>query len=1517
MNNTAVVTVRIFSQKKAEYDIEVPLDITAYELFIALNQAFNLNYNINLVEECYLHTEAPIAFLIGKEKLLSEYGLRTGSIINVLPRNELDKNNNSYYLKGFDYSKVSFDSFINLSSEKLITIGNDRNCNLNESRDIKSKVKVSIINNDEKFYLQAVKETTIYINGKIVVFQDELIPLHNFDVINILFDCFYFYNKKLYMDKTSLLHINGVKREEVFEGIGAMTYPKFVRNSRLKLKIDDEPIKLLAPKEKPTKPKSNLLLKLMPVLGMIALTILLRGIMGNSNLSFVLFSVCSMSMGALVSVFTIVNDKKEYNQQIIQREIGYKKYIDDKQKEIEEARKKELQLLNRIFYGYNETSTFAQNFSGNLFDRIPSDDDFLFVRIGTGTIDAIKKIDFKPQEKYESDDDELVDLPVKLSEKYKKISNAPITIQLKEANVVGVVGNDDLLYEMMKIIYFDLCIRQHYSDVKTVLIIGNKNPKKYSWIKWFKHLNNPNNFRNIVCDNRSKNLIFEYLYAEFNYRCNQKNKESFPHIVIFVMDDFGIKEHPVSKYIEKASDYNATFIFFENSRDYIPLGCSQLILVDSEFKGRIIKNENTEIVDFMYVKVPDVDLYKISNRLAPVYCQEVSLESSLTKSITLYQLLGIKSESDINLSERWKSSNITKSMSAPIGVKSGNEIVYLDIHDNTETGHGPHGLVAGTTGSGKSEILMTYILSMATLYSPYEVAFLIIDFKGGGMGNQFKTLPHTLGVITDIDGKEIKRSLVSIKAEIERRKKLFADADVDHINKYIHAWKSKKIETPLPHLIIIVDEFAELKAQYGDFMAELNSTARVGRSLGVHLILATQKPQGQVDPQIDSNSKFRLCLKVQTPEDSREVIKTPLASEIHEAGRAYLMVGNNEIFELFQSAYSGASSKVDANLNQKEFSISAVDFTGRRTTIFERKHKKPTESEHFTTQKDAIINLINEYCKDKYVKLPEICQPPLEKHLEYVSHQKSDDIGIYVDLGIFDDPAQQRQELYTINIAIQNMLIIGALQTGKTNILQLLIRDLAEKYSPNEVNFYIIDYSSMILTNFKNLAHVGGVVVPNEDEKLNNLFKLLTNEISLRKQKLKSIGVSSYTAYKEAGKNDLPLIMLLIDNFASLKERNLNDNTVLLSILREGLSVGITVIVANGSTKGMEHRYLSEFACRIGLYHNNSEEYGNLFGTFKMTVESIPGRSIVFIDKKILECQIYQSFEGLKEINRVNNIKAFNQRINEMYPNSRATLIPEIPEFLMENEIRKQHSSCFLGYNVILGFDYDTLMPKTINLCGLNLLISGTPKSGKGNFIKYIISCLEFSKENTPSEIIIFDRATVKKFEITAKKYSCITMYEMSPENMVDICKKWKSELEDRKQLVLKNKGDTSVLNDKPLLMMIFEDSSKEMLERFDESLFSYLPYKFSWIASSMDNDDIPPMSAPKLYKAQKAGAGFMFFGNMSASKSIDKFAKIKPTDKTNRYGMEMESGDAFYVDAKDCTKLYRIKTIIHQETSI
>lgn len=218
-------------------------------------------------------------------------------------------------------------------------------------------------------------------------------------------------------------------------------------------------------------------------------------------------------------------------------------------------------------------------------------------------------------------------------------------------------------------------------------------------------------------------------------------------------------------------------------------------------------------------------------------------------------------------------------------------------------------MIAGGTGSGKSEFIISYILSMAINYSPDEVAFILIDYKGGGLADAFVDkkkgiyLPHVVGTITNLDGASINRSLLSINSELKRRQTVFKNAKsateegTMDIYDYQKLYRLGKVSEPMPHLFIISDEFAELKKQQPEFMDELISTARIGRSLGVHLILATQKPSGVVNDQIWSNTKFRVCLKVASKSDSQEMLKRPEAAEIKNTGRFYLQVGYNDFLQ--------------------------------------------------------------------------------------------------------------------------------------------------------------------------------------------------------------------------------------------------------------------------------------------------------------------------------------------------------------------------------------------------------------------------------------------------------------------------------------------------------------------------------------------------------------------------------------------------------------------------------------------
>ncbi len=720
-----------------------------------------------------------------------------------------------------------------------------------------------------------------------------------------------------------------------------------------------------------------------------------------------------MGLGVITSIVSIFEKRKKYKKECDERKIKYLTYIDNKRAEIETAREEELKCLRQQYYSIEQDIEHIESFSPVLFDRIPEDSDFLDLYLGVGAIKASKIIDYKYQEKLEIGDD-LSIIPAEVAKEYSYIKDAPVTIPLKEANAVGVVGKSSEQYIMMKNMLIDLVSRQYYGDLSIYMLLEN-DIQKYDWIKFLPYLQSGCAPRKIVCDMESKNNIFENLYKELTYRSESKNQSGYN--VVFVMTEHGIKNHPISKFIEKSAELNTVFIFFEPNVELLPLHCSRIIEIQSENTAIVYEATNKlEKTEFVFSSISNEQMQKLIEKIAPVYCDEISLEGALRKSISLFELLGIYDVNDIDLKKRWEQSKIYDSMAVPLGVNVKDDIVFLNLHEKY---HGPHGLVAGTTGSGKSEILQTYILGAATLFHPYEIGFVIIDFKGGGMVNQFRNLPHLIGAITNIDGKAIERSLKSIKAELLKRQTLFAEAEVNHIDKYIKAYKEGKVKTALPHLVIIVDEFAELKAEQPEFMKELISAARIGRSLGVHLILATQKPAGQVNEQIWSNSKFKLCLKVQTQEDSNEVLKSPLAAEIREPGRAYLQVGNNEMFELLQSGYSGSPEKSDMG-NQKSFDIYELDFKGNRKLVY---RQRPQKTKSSRTQLEAIVSYVHDYCdKMQIKKLPEICLPPLSNLIvfdnERYGNMKNPDMSITI--GVYDDPDHQIQEKATVNIGTSN-----------------------------------------------------------------------------------------------------------------------------------------------------------------------------------------------------------------------------------------------------------------------------------------------------------------------------------------------------------------------------------------------------------------------------------------------------------------------------------------------------------------
>lgn len=428
-----------------------------------------------------------------------------------------------------------------------------------------------------------------------------------------------------------------------------------------------------------------------------------------------------------------------------------------------------------------------------------------------------------------------------------------------------------------------------------------------------------------------------------------------------------------------------------------------------------------------------------SRQLSNFKVRENASNAAIPDMLTFLDMYKTSRVEDLDMYHKWLENRTYESMRSLIGQKAGEQPVYLDIHEKY---HGHHGLVAGTTGSGKSETLQTYILSLVLNYHPHEVAFILIDYKGGGMAQSFIGLPHLAGVITNLGGNQTTRALLSINAEIKRRQRTFNEYKIKHIDAYIELYRNGEAEEPMPHLLIIADEFAELKKEQPDFVRALVSAARVGRSLGINLILATQKPSGVVDDEIWSNTRFRICLRVADKQDSNEMLKRTDAAYITGTGRGFLQVGNDEIFDEFQSGWSGApyTPEVPFNDDSKAKAV-IIGLTGKPEAVKKKKKKKGDNVKKFT-QLDAMVQYAANLAEENHIKpLRQIWLPPLPgifylDDLELTWDEKQ----IKLPVGLADDPQNQRQfPVYLDFIRDGHLLICGSAGSGKTSLVQTIL----------------------------------------------------------------------------------------------------------------------------------------------------------------------------------------------------------------------------------------------------------------------------------------------------------------------------------------------------------------------------------------------------------------------------------------------------------------------------------------------
>lgn len=1323
----------------------------------------------------------------------------------------------------------TYDFCVNAGSSNFIEIGGSGSCAIQISTPITADMRVRLTRNGSGWQVEKKSGAAqVYIN---VSQLKGMGILRNNDFLTIGDVRIFHQDLNFYLPAEIQPVCKNLQFHVINESTSALEYPVFVRSTRIQHQVKTDEIVIQMPKQ-PAKPdKDNFLLKVLPAATMLVAMLALRGTAGSGAVTMLIYAGASMGASILVMFLSRKESKKNAVLDENERRKRYYDYIEKKIQEITLRRQDEMRILDRIYRSSDDNIHIVQNFEHGLFDRAPGDIDFLDVRLGTGSRPAAITVKAEIPE-YQDADDDLQDKAREVVEKYSHLENAPVVARLNDVNSIGVIGKRKWLYEILKTMTADLTIRQYYKELKIYYVIGEEDQEQFAWVRWLRNCfdSESSTYRNILCDPESTKFHLEVLYRILSDREGAlDNNQSIlwpEYFVVFVYRVDIVRNHPVSQYFERCAALGVRFVFMDENEERIPRGCSQLIRLDKKASDGscLFTMDGGNVNSFTYPMIMEDRMQEIVRKLCKVHVVESNLANEMVRSITLYDMLRIKRASDLPLQENWKKSNIVKSMSVPLGVKAKNAVVSLDLH---EKAHGPHGLVAGTTGSGKSEILQTYIINMCIFFHPYEVTFLLIDFKGGGMANQFRGMPHLAGSITDIDGREIERSLKSIKAELERRKRLFAEVNVNKIDDYIKIYKARpeNVPAPLPHLIIIVDEFAELKAEQPEFMKELISAARIGRSLGVHLILATQKPSGVVDGQIWSNSRFKLCLKVQSKEDSQDMIKTPLAAEIREPGRAYLQVGNNELFELFQSAYSGGGvPNIDPSMKEP-FKIHELNMWGKPTLVYEQKGSAAGEDgTKPDTQLDALVKYVTGYCENAGIRpLPSIVLQPL---MQEVALDELKPVGrtgkdINVTVAVYDDPENQYQGSYSMNLSDSNTFVIGASQMGKTNLLQTVMLEAIRKYDSAEVNFYVIDCGTLAMHVFEESKFVGGVVGINDEDRIKNLLRMLERTIAERKNLFMQKSVGTYDAYLDLNEGRLPLIVLVIDNIAGFREYYEQYDDTIQMLSREGLSVGISIIITGNASNNVTYRMSSNFASKICLSCNDESEYTSMMNVRKMEPYNYPGRALVQLDKRVVEAQFALTHKAETEKERIDKLQEELRNRNQQVT-FQAALIPYVPKnLILSEQMRKTPAEFKIPYRVVLGMEYEKVELVTLALDQTSSLIINGRGIGRYAVTRAIVKQLQESAFLAPTEAIVLDgrRKNLNVLRDLAIVKNYITDLPAMREAIADL----HAEMEERQRLMydIDDPNERSDLATKwPLKLLVVSDDQAIRLLTEDKSIY-------------------------------------------------------------------------------------------------
>ena len=891
-------------------------------------------------------------------------------------------------------------------------------------------------------------------------------------------------------------------------------------------------------------------------------------------------------------------------------------------------------------------------------------------------------------------------------ERLGPLPDAPIAVDLRPDTLLGLVGPRSATTAIARSLLIQAAAHHGPVDLAILVAADEVTAPAWVWTAWLPHTLHPAIGRpGLFANHRA---AAAEINAELAEAWGRRGEADWPQLLVVVDgEDMATGRSPPLRPLLHGLAGPVSAIVLASSVDQLPATATAVIQA-RDSSGSVEVSLSGETSDSALATGMSLDLARSTARCLARYedPEQSGTGSGIPDRLSLLDLLCLPVHdpsigSDIDSSslgeavaERWRQTQRSVNLAAAIGADEHGPLM-ADLASD-----GPHALVGGTTGSGKSELLRTLVTSLAATYSPEQVNFVLVDYKGGSAFDACGSLPHVVGLVTDLDDRLAERALRCLEAELRYREQTLRDKGATDLAHYRsraetgegHTWPS------LPRLVVIIDEFAALVAELPDFMDSLVSVAQRGRSLGMHLVLATQRPAGAVSANIRTNTALRIALRVLDAADSIDVLDSPDAAAIgrHQPGRALARFGPGELVEFQSALVTGVTAAKEGPRV-----IPAPDGNLSLPPESAPDDETPSDLGRLAVAVSAAW--------DRWDGIPPRRPWPDPLPSMVSLDELATDIpaiGTCVPFALADDPNQQSQYPLMWDPGQGNALFAGNPGSGTTTALQSLAVALATRYPPGLCHLYAIDSGSGQLINLEGLPHCGAVVGPDERDRIRRLIRRLEDELDQR------LGRGNTPSDAR-----LPLVVALIDNWGGLAKSldTVADHALLASLDRvwaEGPAIGVFLAAAvdqlSRASRSIQAATSQTFVFRLGD--------PALYRQWGIAVEDPatlpPGRG--FAIPSGLEIQVAIPDGGLAAA--ITAIAAAHLQADGPPP---VVSLPAAVDPARLDQGRMSDTPCYLP----LGLSDDTLAPVGLTLYpGEHALILGPPRSGRSAALSLLAS---------------------------------------------------------------------------------------------------------------------------------------------------------------------------------------------------